>query len=130
MADASLCDSAHTTTTPAPGTEPIEELAQLAQQDFDAALTDEQVNEYERTQNQTWGYVRRIALVSLARSKAQLLKGFDSTDSTDALMEAMENIQQWREHLLNQAEMANAAFARLACIAHLRLYPCPDTQGA
>jgi hypothetical protein len=83
---------------PAPTTD--EELRDIAQHDFEAALTQDQINEIEAEYNATWGVKRRITLLALSRSKADLVLNFGKQESgPDVLMEMIEHIYEFRDHL-------------------------------
>jgi hypothetical protein len=108
-------------------------MFELGQIDFDAVLTNEEFQEYEATQNETWGVNRRIAMITLARSKAQLVGGFGKAGNTDALLEMIERVQDWSDHLKASIEMAEMASARLMAVASAIIYrnhPTQDTAPA
>lgn len=99
-----------------------QELAALGQNDFEAVLSEQQVEEYERTQNTHWGARRRMALVSLLRNKQQLVDGFGEGDGPDALLDMIEDISDWQNHLKSQLELAEMAVARLAVVSSAIIY--------
>lgn len=94
-----------------------EDSVSIGQHEFEPALTDDQVQEYESTQNELWGSKRRLAMIALSRSKTDLVKGFGKDKRADSLFEAIDHINGWSDHLKGQIEMANAAVARLMIVA-------------
>lgn len=100
---------------PAPDTTTDDaDLHRMAQHDFEAELTQDQVNKIEAEYNHTWGYKRRITLLALSRSKADLVLNFGKDENgPDVLMEMVEHIYEFREHLRNGIELADSASARL-----------------
>lgn len=89
------------------------DLAQLARLNFEPLLTREEVDDYEKTQNATWGVKRRIALAALTRSRDQLRDGFCMGDSPELLPQAIVEISEWETHCKHNAELASTAVARL-----------------
>lgn len=99
-------------TLPTPTTDA--DLANMARHSFDALLTQPEVTAYEASTANQWGTSRRIALVSLTRSKAELVAGFSQGDNgPELLMEMVEQVYAWRDHLKNHIELAGMASARL-----------------
>lgn len=91
-----------------------EELHHMAQHDFEAAFTQDQLNEIEAQYNETWGVKRRITLLALARSKADLVLNFGKDENgPDVLMDMIEHIYEFRDHLRNTIELTETASARL-----------------
>lgn len=104
-----------------------EELHRLAQHDFEAALTQDELNESEAQYNETWGVKRRITLLALSRSKADLVLNFGKQENgPDVLMEMIEHIYEFRDHLRNTIELTDTASARLLITCSTLL----STQGA
>lgn len=104
-----------------------QELAALGQNNFEAVLTKQEV-EYERAQDARWGAKRRTALVSLSWSKTQLVDRFGEGGGPDTLLDMIEDISEWQEHLKSQVELADMAFARLAVVSSAILYR--NAEGA
>lgn len=110
----------------------IDEAAHL---EFQAVLTPDQVQDYEATQHETWGPRRRMTLISLTRSKAELLAGFaQGENGADVLMDMIDEVHTWRDHLIATADLAETASARLiiTCSALLQTNASttPTMQGA
>lgn len=110
----------------------IDEAAHL---EFQAVLTPGQVQDYEATQHETWGPRRRMTLISLTRSKAELLAGFaQGENGADVLMDMIDEVHTWRDHLIATADLAETASARLiiTCSALLQTNTSTTTalQGA
>lgn len=113
---------AHSTSPGAPDRITDEELQSMAQHDFEAELTQDQINKIESDYNETWGVKRRITLLALSRSKAELVLNFGQLeDGADVIMEMIDHVHEFREHLRNGIELAESASARLliACSAIL-----------
>lgn len=98
-----------------------DQLQRLAEFDFDAMLTDEQMMEIEAQQELTWGMKRRMTLAVLSRSKAQLLEGFGGVDDAEILLEMIDHAADYRDYLKACVEDANAAFLRLVSVAQSRI---------
>lgn len=93
-----------------------QELTDLGPNDFEAALTTQEV-EYERAQDARWAAKRRTALVALSWSKTQLVERFGDGYGQATLLDLVEDISCWRDHLNKQVELADMAAARLAVVA-------------
>lgn len=93
-----------------------QELADLGPNDFEAALTTQEV-EYERAQDARWAAKRRTALFALSRSRTQLVEQFGEGHGQATLLDLMEDVSCWRDHLNKQVELADMAAARLAVVA-------------
>ena len=92
------------------------DLAELGRITFDSLLTNEQVEKIEAAQAQ-WGPIRRCALITLARTRQQLVDGFGSGDGPDALLEMIGHVSDYEKHCKELAEMAATAAARLMAVA-------------
>ena len=100
-----------------------DDLDDLATIDFEAEMTQEQVKEYETGQNEVWGMKRRITLISLTRTKAELVAGFSDTENgVEMLMEMIDHVHEWRDHLKASLGLAEAASSRLivTCAAAMK----------
>lgn len=99
-------------------TKPTQEtdLAELGRITFDSVLTDEQVEEFEKAQTE-WGPKRRCALITLARTRQQLVDGFGSGDGPDVLLEMIGHVSDYEKHCKALAELAATAVARLMAVA-------------
>ena len=83
---------------------------------FDSLITDQQVDEFESAQTQ-WVASRRLMLVTLARTRQQLVDGFGSGDGPDVLLEMIGNVSDYEKHCKALAGMAASAVARLMAVA-------------
>ena len=97
------------TTTP-------DDIAEIGKITFDSVLTDKQVQELEASQTK-WGPTRRCALITLARTRQQLVDGFGSGEGQDALLEIIGHVSDYEKHCKALAEMAATAVARLMAVA-------------
>ncbi len=97
-------------------TQETPDLAELGRVTFDSVLTDEQVEEFEKAQ-QEWGPKRRCALITLARTRQQLVDGFGSGDGPDVLLEMIGHVSDYEKHCKALAELAATAVARLMAVA-------------
>ena len=97
------------------------QIADIAATSFEPAMTKEQVLAAEAKYEKTWGYSRRIAMMTLTRTREELIDGFaDDPEFDQALMEMLDHIEHYENHLKAGAEMAGAAIARLACVMAAR----------
>jgi len=101
----------------------IESVAEQDECAFDALLTREQVGQLEDTAR-SFDPARRVAAITLTRSKAQLLDDID-VDAAKALLLIHEQISSYIEHLDSMREMATTALARTLVVMDdaLRLHP-------
>jgi len=93
------------------------DLIELASHDFGAVLTIEQAQKYEDEQSDVWGVVRRLAMATLTRSKADLVAGFSPDLMPDELLNTIERVGALRDVLQAQEELLSIAQARLMCVA-------------
>lgn len=93
------------------------ELLELAQEQFDALVTPEQIADYEATTAPKWAQTRRAMLNVLAQDKATLLTSFGHSDNTRTLTALIDDIRQLAQHLSDQQHMANTAVYRLTIVA-------------
>lgn len=85
-----------------------------AELDFQPAMTPAEVFSAEAEYNETWGVKRRIAMVTLTKSRAELTACFLSVDKgVDAMFSMIEEITELRDHLKAGASLAESAIARL-----------------
>jgi len=59
----------------------------------------EKVRELEGNYNETWGVSRRCAMLTLARSKTELLEGWKSANDEYAFISLIQQLTDYREHL-------------------------------
>lgn len=102
--------------TRAKPTQETPDLAELGCITFDSVFTDEQVEAFEKAQAE-WGPKRRCALITLARTRQQLVDGFGSGEEPDALLEMIGHVSDYEKHCKALAEMAATAVARLMAVA-------------
>ncbi len=94
-----------------------EELAALANTDFEPLMSQGRVFAIEAAYEKTWGVKRRLVLSVLARSRAQLLQGFARPDDdANDLLELIDHIDEYRVHLKAALELAESANARILCV--------------
>lgn len=95
-------------------------LQTLATSDFEPALDVDQVSAMLANYEERWGPGRMIMLMSLARSKAQLM-GDAGGDRVEGLVEMLTQVRAYAQHLRFGLEMADAAALRLAAAAKAAL---------
>lgn len=96
----------------ASSSDPVDELHLL---DFPADMTMQQLADGEVGYDELWGPKRRLALISLARSKAELVDGFSKSDNgPEVLMDMIEHVQDWMQHLQACIAIGESAHARLS----------------
>jgi hypothetical protein len=83
--------------------------------DFDPVFTHQQVRDAEAVYEENWGESRRIMMTVLARSSAQLLEGFG--ESPDVMLDVVDRINGFRDHMKASLEMADLAVTRLLAVA-------------
>lgn len=93
------------------------ELQELAQEQFDALVTPEQIADYEATTAPQWAQTCRAMLNVLAQDKAALLAQFGHSDNTRTLSALIDDIKQLTLHPQDQQHMANTAVYRLTVVA-------------
>lgn len=92
------------------------EATKLLRPEFEPVFTDAQVERMEAAHNKTFGVGRRILMVTLARSGAQLvemIEGMIAGGDDEAIFEMIDQITQYQTHVTDAAELAEAALARL-----------------
>lgn len=101
----------------------IESVTEQDECAFDALLTDGDVAKLEDVAN-SFDTSRRIAAITLTRSKSQLLENIDA-DAAKALLLMHEQISSYIEHLDSMREMATTALTRTLVVMEdaLRLHP-------
>jgi hypothetical protein len=89
--------------------------------EFDAVFTEKDVFKIEGEYNTTWGVSRRIMMMVLSKSSADLSNIFKSIIADDdtgrVYFEMLEQIDDYKEHLKSGMELADAAAARLLMVA-------------
>lgn len=110
-----------------------EDLDGIASNDFEAALTPQEVEEYEASQNTTWGVKRRITLITLTQSKAEMVLNFGKDDKgADVLLDMLDHAREWKDHLQAGIDLSECAMARIivACSAISMQQEQAKTAGA
>lgn len=97
-------------------TQEATDLAELGKLTFDSVLTDQQVEAFDAAQTE-WVQSRRCALITLARTRQQLVDGFGSGDGPDVLLEMIGHVSDYEKHCKALAELAATAVARLMAVA-------------
>jgi len=92
------------------------DLAALGRIPFDSLLSDEDVEKFEAQQPE-WGVQRRVTLITLARTRQQLIDGFGDGDGQDMLFEMIDHIKDYEKHCKDLVEMASIAAARMIAVA-------------
>lgn len=90
------------------------ELIELAQIEFSAEIADKQVVEMDK-QAEEWGVERRIMLITLSRSRDQLLQGF--RNDPDSIMDIHDRLHSYEKHLSAALDMVKAAQLRALAVA-------------
>lgn len=108
-----------------PNTALPDDLSHLKNAHFDAVFTREQIGEYESEHNATWGVSRRTTLMFLSLNKAEMIEKFGKDDGPDVLLDSVEIIQEYKEHLEAEIKLAEAAIARMICAASVLI---PDDR--
>ena len=86
--------------------------------DFAPLMLHEQVAEFEAEYEHTWGSKRRMAMTVLTQSRSELTNGFGQDSSDPAtLLDLVNDIKEYADHLAGGAQLANAAIARLLLVA-------------
>mgnify|MGYP001603806160 CR=1 FL=1 len=85
---------------------------------FKPLLTKEQVFEAEAKHNETWGVNRRLTMITLSRTRDELIEGFASiaTNNGDAFIELIEQITDYQEYLKTSIKFTECAIARLLAV--------------
>lgn len=99
-----------------PPREAPNDLAEPGKVTFDSVLTDQQVEEFEAAQTKR-GVQRRVTLITLTRTKKQLVDGFCSDADHDVLLETIGHVSDYEKHCKALAELAATAVARLMAVA-------------
>ena len=87
--------------------------------EFEPIFTIEKMKKQEAKYNETWGVSRRCAMVTLARSKHELLEGFNNVNYDDSFFHLIEQLTDYRKHLEAGIELTNCAIARLFVVGEI-----------
>lgn len=96
----------------------------LAQKlNFIPLFTKEQVFEAEDNNNETWGVVRRLTMITLTCTSDELIDGLPALlgSNGDSFLELIEQITQYRDYLKEGAALADCAQARIMAAAQFTL---------
>lgn len=83
--------------------------------DFDPVFTQEQVFQLEDEYNTTWGEKRRLVMIALARTPAQLAEGFANIEP-EAFSYLLDCFDDFKNHCKAGMELADCATARLLAV--------------
>lgn len=83
--------------------------------EFEPVFTDEQVRQMEADYNESWGEKRRLVMIALTRTPAQLVEGFTHL-SGDAFEELLAHMDDFKSHCMAGVEVAEAAKARMLAV--------------
>lgn len=98
---------------------------------FKAPFTKQQVEEIEAKHNTTWGMRRRVLMATMSLSSKEMIDGFSpllSEDNGDAYIEMFQMIKDYRQHLQDSVELADAAMARLLLVGKYLSDQADDKQ--
>lgn len=87
--------------------------------DFGPVFTAEQIDTIDADCNEKWGQKRRMTLAVMSRSKAQLVEGFGVDKGPDVLLDLLEDVMDFRNHMKDCLEMADSACARLLMVSEI-----------
>lgn len=104
-----------------------ESVTEQDEREFDALLSREDIAKLEDVAR-SFNASRRIVALTLTRSKAQLLEGFDS-DKARALLGMHEHVTNYIEHLRSLDEMATTALLRILVVLEDAERLHPDVYG-
>lgn len=83
---------------------------------FDAVFTEDQVEEGVRKAEEDWGWIRRAALVTLARSSEELRAHCKDPDAAEFWLDLAEHLNQYLEWRKAEGEMLETARARILSV--------------
>ena len=93
---------------------------------FQPVFTEDQVRQMEANYNESWGVRRRLVMITLARSAAQLAEGFANIDG-EAYSELLGHFDDFKNHCKAGIELAESASARMLAVG---MYIADTTEGA
>lgn len=93
---------------------------------FTPAFTEDQVFQMETEYNEHWGVKRRLVMISLTRTAAQLAEGFASIDG-EAFTELLGHFDDFKNHCKAGMELAESATARMLSVG---MYIVATQEGA
>lgn len=93
---------------------------------FQPVFTEDQVRQMEADYNESWGVRRRLVMIALARTAAQLAEGFAHIDG-DAYSALLDQFDDFKNHCKAGIELAEGASARMLAVG---MYIADTTEGA
>lgn len=103
-----------TKTVPGPKTRSARATANIANIEFEPALTFADLECIEASYDKTWGVARRVMCAVFTRTREELVSGFTGDDENQETMFAIiDHITAYEEHMKAGAAMAQTAIARL-----------------
>ncbi len=92
---------------------------------FKPVFTKDQVFHMEADYNESWGVKRRLVMITLTRTPAQLAEGF-ATIEGEAFSELLGHFDDFRNHCKAGMELAEVARARILLVG---MYVADTTEG-
>jgi hypothetical protein len=94
---------------------------------FSPVFTEEQVFQIEANYNESWAVKRRLMMIALARTPAQLVEEFARIDG-ESFSELLGHFEDFKNHCKTAIELAEIASARMLDVG---MYIIADTtEGA
>lgn len=93
---------------------------------FKPVFTEDQVRQMEADYNESWGVRRRLVMITLARTAAQLAEGFRDIEG-EAFSELLGHFNDFKAHCKAGMELAESAEARMLAVG---MYIVDTTEGA
>lgn len=93
---------------------------------FQPVFTEDQVRQMEADYNESWGVRRRLVMITLARTAAQLAEGLRDIDG-EAYSELLGHFDDFKAHCKAGMELAESASARMLAVG---MYIVDATEGA
>lgn len=82
---------------------------------FQPVFTEDQVRQIEADYNEEWGVRRRLVMITLARTAAQLAEGFRDIEG-EAFSELLGHFNDFKAHCKAGMELAESAEARMLAV--------------
>lgn len=83
---------------------------------FKPVFTEDQVRQMEADYNESWGARRRLVMITLARTPAQLAEGFADVEG-EHFSDLLGHFDDFKAHCKAGMELAESASARLLAVA-------------
>ena len=84
---------------------------------FKPQITKAEVMGKEAEYDKEWGFRRRVTLLTLTMTQAELMSKLTSVEAAKAHLAWIEEVQAYLRHLKTMTELAEAAQARLLFVA-------------